>query len=210
MLTYVNLKAHVTHALGNRYDISTYVGEWVNWAYKHCWNRATMVIHQAEDISTGNTVAAQAYLDIPSGTFAVLRVVVNYVVLDKRPWEEHARLPISTSMSTAAPSKYYVHGTKIYFDTKPASTYAYSVYRVKNLTALSADSDTPSLPDAFEAPLVSQAIAYGYRALNLPQEASYWFNSAKIDLIEALKPYQQETEDFATGIGVQFSEEVDT
>lgn len=208
MLSYTNLQAHVTHALGNRGDISTYVPIWVNWGYQHIWNRSIMQIHQAEDVSTGTTVAAQAYIDIPAGTFAVLRVIVNYMPLEKRPWEELSYLPISTSQSTAAPTKCYIHSTKIYFDTKPASTYAYSVYRVKNLTALSAGGDTPSLPDAFEAPLLSQAIAYGYRALNLPEDAAYWFNSAKIDLIEALKPYQQETEDFATGIGVQFSEEV--
>lgn len=206
MLTFVNLKAHVTHALGNRTDVSTYVGQWVNWGYQHVWNRAIMQIHQAEDISTGNTTASTHYIGIPAGTFAVLRVIVNNVVLEKRPWEEMAHYP--ATLPTSAPTKYYVHGVNIYFDTDPTSTYAYSVYRVKNLTALSADADVPSLPDAFESPLLSQSIAYGYRALNLPQEASYWFNSAKIDLIEALKPYQQETEDFATGIGVQFQEEV--
>ena len=79
---------------------------------------------------------------------------------------------------------------------------------MKDLTELSGASDTISLPAAFETCIASQALAYGYRALNLPQEASYWFNSANIDLSNALKPYSQETEDFATGIGVQFQEEI--
>ena len=208
MLNYTNLQTHVTHALGNRTDLTTYAGQWVNWAYQDVWNAYIMNCHQPEDISTGTTTAGQAHIAIPAGTFAVLRVVVNNVVLEKRPWEEHGRLPAAASISTAAPTKYYIFGANIYFDTKPASAYAYSVYRVKNPTALSGGTDTPSIPDAFEAPMISKAIAYGYRALNLPQEAAYWFNSAKIDLTLALKPYQQETEDFATGIGVQFKEEI--
>lgn len=204
MLTYTNLQAHVTHALGNRTDISTYVGEWINWAYKDVWNTCQMVFHNAEDISTGSCVAAQSYINVPSGTFAVLRVLVNGLTLKKRPWEEHSKLP--STLPSAAPTKYYLFGTKIYFDTSPASTYAYSVYRIKELTALSAGSDTPSIPDAFEAPLISKAIAYGYRALNLPQEAAYWFNSAKIDIQMAIKPYQSDSEDYQVNIGVQFDD----
>ena len=202
MMTFTNLKVHVTHALGNRTDLTTYIDAWVNQAYRDIWNVCQMKFHNAEDISTGNCTSAQSYITVPSGTFAILRVLVNGVTLEKRPWDEHSKLP--STLTSGPPTKYYVFGTKIYFDTSPASPYDYSVYRVKELTELSAGSDTPSLPNAFEGPLISKSIAYGYRALNMPTEASFWFNSAKIDLQMALKPYEQEFEDYQINIGVQF------
>lgn len=201
MLTFTELKAHVTYIHGNRSDISTYVGVWVNWAYKWCWNKLqNRGMHAAEDVSTGNCVAAQKYIGVPSGTFAVLRVIVNSVVLEKRPWDEYAKIQ---TWPSAAPTKYYIWGSSIFFDTAPDDTYAYSIYRIKNLTELSGASDTMSIPEAFETAVISQAAAYGYRALNLPQDFSTWFTSAKIDFDNAIKAYPEETEDAAWGIGFQ-------
>lgn len=205
MLTFTNLQTQVTFAHGNRSDISSHVPIWINWAYKWAWNKLqNRGMHGAEDVSTGNCVSAQKYISVPSGTFSVMRVVVNSVTLEKRPWDEYTKI---TTWPSAAPTKYYIWGTTIFFDTAPDSTYAYSIYRIKNLTELSSGSDTMGLPDAFESPVISQAIAYGYRALNLPQDASYWFTSAKIDFDNAIKAYPEETEDAAWNIGFQNDEE---
>lgn len=200
MLTFANAKLHVTFVLGNRTDISTYVPRWINWAYQDCWNQ--LDVHQKEDISSGNCTSAQKYISIPSGTYQILRVVVNGDVLERREWREY------TSISTwpsGVPTKYYIFSTYIYFDMSPASTYAYSIYRHKDLTALSGDSDTASLPDAYEPALLSRSIAYGYRDLQMPQESAHWFTISQQQLDAAKAPHWRENADWDRGLRVDLS-----
>lgn len=197
MLTFANAKSHVTFVLGNRTDISTYVGRWINWAYQDCWNQ--LDLHQKEDISTGTCTIAQGYISIPSGTYQILRVVVNDVPLERREWREYTDI---ATFASAAPTKYYIFSTNIYFDTEPDDDYAYSIYRYKNLTELSSDSSTASLPDAYEPALLSRAIAYGYRDLQMPQESAHWMSISQQQMDAAKQPHWRENADWNRGLRV--------
>ena len=194
MMNYTDMVAHVTWALGNRTDVSTYAGRWVNWAYRDIWNTAHA--HNKEDISTGVLTSGTSYISIPSGTYSILSMTVDDLPLERDDWREYEKID---TFPSAAPTKYYIFGSRIYFDTEPDSAYAYEMHRIKDLTALSGTL-IPDLPDYYEGPLVSRALAYGYRDLQMPQESNNWFSISSQQMLAIKEQYHKEVEDNKQGI----------
>ncbi len=198
MNTYTNLQAQVTYNLGNRTDISTYVSRWVNWAYNDLWN--VLDVRNKEATATGTVTSGTSYIAKPAGVGQILRMTVDGKPLERREWREYSDI---TTFAEAAPTKYYLFSTNIYFDTEPDDTYAYVLYYIKTFTALSAGSDTPSLPDDFEAALVTRATAYGYRDLQMPDEFAAWWNASEAQVAGLRQQYFKEVEDWNRGLRLE-------
>lgn len=190
MMTYTEAVAHITYALGNRTDIATMCGRWWNWAYLDMWEYTDA--HNREDISTGALTIAQNYLTIPDGTYSIERVVIGDAPLERREWREYTDI---TAFASAKPTKYYIFGTKIYFDTAPDDDYAYEVWRIKTPTELSGSSQ-PALPLFFEPAMVSRALAYGYRELQMPQDSDNWFQISTQQIQSIKQQHWKENEDW--------------
>lgn len=194
MMTLSALRTEILTAVGNRDDItSAQLNQFINWAYRFVWNR--MPHHQKEDLDTSvTTTSGQQYVDLPANTYAVLTVRVDSQRLDKMSRTEYFNIE---SPDSGVPTRYWVMGTRLYFDTEPDDEYDVEIFRIKRLTELSGDSDTLSLPDeVYETALVSQAIAYAWRHLNQPQVATLWFQNARIDIDEARRADQDEFDDY--------------
>ena len=194
MLNYTTGSAYVTYALGNRTDISSYVGTWLNMAYRDIWE--VMDAHSKEDISTGSLTIAQGYLAIPDGTYQIEQVIVDDTILDKEIWREYNKIE---DFPSAKPTKYYVFGTKIYFDTKPDDDYAYEIWRIKNPTDLSGTT-SPDFPLYYETPWLARALYYGYQMLQMPQEAASWYQMSLEQLGRIRQQHWKENEDLQRGL----------
>lgn len=194
MLGYTDLVAHVTWVLSNRTDVSTYAGRWVNWAYLDLWNKVEA--HSKESITSGTLTIAQNYISIPATTTQVLRVTITDIPLEKEEWREFTKIQ---TFASAKPSKYYIYADRIYFDTAPDDDYAYDVWKVLGFTAISG-STQPSLPDCYEPVLITRAVAYGYRDLQMDEESIAWFAKADEQYAGIQPQFWKENEDWQHGL----------
>lgn len=194
MMTYTEAVAHITYALGNRTDIATYAGRWLNWAYLDVWEYCDA--HTKEDISTGNCTINQSYISIPAGTYQILRVIVDNTPMEKREWREYTEIE---TFADAKPSKYYIFEDRIYFDTEPDDDYAYEIFRIKDPTALTG-TGTLDLPIYYEMPLITRALAYGYRDLQMAEEANNYFAVSTQQLQSLKQQHWKENEDAERGL----------
>jgi hypothetical protein len=194
MMNYTQAVAHITYALGNRTDVSTYAGRWLNWAYNDLWEYADA--HNKEDIADDTLAEDDSSIAIPDGTYQILRVVVDGTDMERRGWKEYTEIE---TFASAKPTKYYIFGANIYFDTEADDDYDVEVWRIKNPSVLSGTS-TPDLPDYYEAPLISRAIAYGFRDLQMSEESAAWFKISSDQLLSIKQQHWKENEDWSRGI----------
>lgn len=136
---------------GESYILDADIKKWLNSGYKEIVNQ----IGGLEQLYSDLSVTGQAGYAIPSSVIAIKSLKYNDVFLDQVDYND-------LSTTSGNPASYAILGNYYYLGPKPATGGKTVILNCKTTTTnMSADSDTPNLPDYFHKYIVEYAIYQG-------------------------------------------------
>lgn len=165
-----NFKSDLKFHLGNRTDVDSSLGGWINTAYRDLTTRNMLwgvkmpeqyVFPQLFTSLSSNTSDGVAYVTAPTDTIYIISI--DDTTSDRKlvniPWREYLRQTgRAVADSESAPTKWVRFGSNIYLYPTPDATYALSVYYRKIPAVLSSGSDTTVIGAEWDEPILKLAV----------------------------------------------------
>ena len=151
-MTFTEFQAELLIHLGNRNNVETYKGEWINRAYLSLVSRKQIFgvpmnfrFPGVETSTSTNTVDGTAYIAAPTDALVVTHV--HDATSDKKltniSWDEYIKKTgRATAASEGAPTDWVRYGANLYLHKTPDAVYAMTVYYRKRPTELTGSAVT--------------------------------------------------------------------
>jgi hypothetical protein len=206
--TYQNFQDYLKFNLGQRTDIVTYLGNWVNQAYvdlttkNKFWDLKMPTNFDFPELrtsTTATTTAGTPYIVSPTDLLYIRHIHndTSDMKLDKIRFMEYVRdTGRATSNSYSKPLQWIRDGGNIYLYPTPDATYTLSVYYRKRPAAMSATTDTTVIGAEWDEPILWLATVQACMRLNDFDKMKIWLEA----LVESL----------SSKLGIYAKEEVDT
>ena len=167
--TYAKFKTYLKFICGNREDVESIGGDnmygvWINSAYKQLttsyrfWDlQRNFRFPELETSTSSNTTDGTAYISVPSDNFVPLYLYdsTNDRFLDYiRPKEYFEYTDRSDTDNEGEPTEWTWTGSYFYLHPTPDDTYAISVHYREVPEALSASTDTTTIGDIWDKPIL--------------------------------------------------------
>jgi len=200
--TFSEFKDDLKFGLGQRDDLASYLGGWVNTAYRtlttgnRFWQiKRNFRFPELEASDTATTVAGTAYVSTPSGAMVVQRVhdTTNDVKLNKIGWGTYVGYTgRASSTSRGKPSEWARRGDYIYVHPTPDDEYELEVFHRKRPTAMSANSDVTEIGAEWDEPIVQLAVAQSWLRLQNAEKYKLWMDLFKDSVVGLIGIYDHE------------------
>lgn len=173
MLSYNSIVTEVTARLGNRTDIASRIGRWINYAYYEILMNPRFNFFELDSIANFYTVPNQSFIDVanlPTDFWHILgiRDVTNNRKLRRSHWQVFDRL----TPTTGQPVRYARFGANIEFDPVPDLAYLNMMRYRARPPELAANTNFSTLGVEWEEPFVTIATIKGFEALEQPEKAA--------------------------------------
>jgi hypothetical protein len=173
MLSYPALQTEVTARLGNRNDIASRVGRWINYAYYELLMNPRFNFFELDSIADFYTVPNQSYINVanlPTDFWHILgiRDVTNNRKLRRSHWQVFDRL----TPTFGQPTRYSRFGPNIEFDPIPDLVYLNQMRYRARPPELADNTNYSALGIEWEEPLITLSTIKGFEALEQPEKAA--------------------------------------
>jgi hypothetical protein len=183
--TYATFQSDLTFYLGNRGDISAYVGGWINTAYRDLATRdmfwsmslpSGFIFPQLATSASSNTTDGVAYVAMPTDAFVLNTIhdATNDRKLESIPFKEYIeKANRADTDSEGKPQHWTRRGTSIFLYPTPDATYSLTVYYRKVPAAMSGGTDVTVLGAEWDEPILKLAVIQSLMRLGEYDKANY-------------------------------------
>lgn len=173
MISYDSIVTEVTARLGNRTDIATRVGRWINYAYFELLLNPTYSFFELDKSTTFSTVASTRSYDIVTPNpdlwfILIMRDATNQRRVRRASWKTFDE----STITTGQPTRYARFGTSVELDPTPDAVYSILMRYRRRPIDLVSGSNMDGLGTEWEEPIVTLASVKGFEALKLSEDAA--------------------------------------
>lgn len=171
MITYDQMVTEVTTRLGNRQDVSTRIGRWINYAYFEILMNPRFSFLELDRYWFTPTVAGQSTINLPPDLWFVQDIRDN--TNQRRIRQIHWQVIDDIQQVQGQPTRYArFQPEAVIFDPIPDNIYQIQVrYRTRVSELSSVNSPGVTLGDEWEEPLTTLSYIKGCEALELQEKA---------------------------------------
>ena len=199
--TFATFKSNLQLALGNRDDMTAYLGNWINSAYRTLTSKnyspilgRKFTFPEIETDVSSNTTNGTPYISKPTDCLFVQ--TIDDTTTDKKlhniSWMDYiGKTGRATSSQKSNPSNWVTRGSYIYLFPTPDATYVLKVYYRKRPAALTG-TGTTDIGSEWDDILENLAIYQSFMRLGEPEKAKFYYEHYMNMISDILGIYDRE------------------